>query len=146
MKVDMARLWRHEKVRFGAVGAVNTAVDFVVLFSLAIGLGVPTVLANIAATTAALIVSYTLNRRTVFRADGGARRIALFIAVTLVGLWVVQTSVIVLIEAGLHAVVSDTAWSVWILLAAKLIGTGVSLTWNYLWYSKVVFQDTQAKK
>lgn len=130
---------RSEKIRFGAVGVVNTAVDFAVLFLLAVGLGIPSMLANIGSTSVALSVSYLLNKKAVFRSTStnNVRQFALFVAVTLVGLWVVQGSVIVvalevLQSAGLHEATA--------LLVAKLVATCFSFIWNYLWYSRVVFR------
>ena len=61
---------RHEKVRFAAVGVVNTAVDFGVLLLLAIVVGWPVFLANIISTSAALATSYVLNKNAVFRSEG----------------------------------------------------------------------------
>lgn len=54
---------RHEKVRFAAVGAVNTGVDFGLLSLLALVIGWPILIANIVSTSSALVVSYILNKK-----------------------------------------------------------------------------------
>lgn len=130
-----------QKIRFGLVGVINTAVDFAVLNVLVGVFGLPLVPANIASTATAMVVSYSLNKKAVFRGSNGgnARQLVIFVVVTLVGLWLIQSVVIV----GAHALLASvTSWSSVITLnVAKVIGTVASLTWNYLWYSRVVFRQ-----
>ena len=58
MSISLQRgVLKYEKVRFAAVGAVNTAVDFGILFSLSLFLGFPVFIANIISTSCALAVS-----------------------------------------------------------------------------------------
>lgn len=140
IKAGSARAIRSQKVRFGLVGVVNTAVDFAVLNMLVLAFGVPIIAANIASTTVAMIVSFGLNKKAVFRGadSGNLRQIVLFFTVTLTGLWLVQTVVMVNIynmliaNEGLHVGVALTI--------AKIIGICFGLVWNYLWYSRVVFR------
>jgi putative flippase GtrA len=127
-----------EKLRFGIVGAVNTVIDFGVLFLLTAGEAAP-VAANIASTSLAFTFSFFANKHYTFKARGTAnlrREIILFILVTLTGLWVLQSIVIYLflLAAGSQQPGSFT------LFAAKALATVVSLTWNYLLYSRVVFK------
>ena len=71
-----------------------------------------------------------------------------FLAVTLFGLWVLQTVVIY----GLSNVVDALPGGVfsWLgplsalamTLTPKLLATGVSLVWNYFWYSRVIFTQS----
>ena len=69
------------------------------------------------------------------------RQIILFVIVTLFGLWVLQTIVISVAYPLLQSLeVTDEI----ALLIAKLIATVVSLIWNYLLYSRVVFKDEHA--
>lgn len=128
-----------EKIRFVAVGAVNTTIDFAILFILSSFAGVSVFLANAISTSTALAVSYLLNKKAVFKNNDttNMRQILLFVAITLVGLWVVQGIVIWLVSGMVQALLqlSDPVS----LLIAKLIATLFSLTWNYLWYSRVVF-------
>ena len=142
MPAWLHRLLRHEKVRFATVGAFNTAVDFIVFFSLANLLLVPSIAANVVSTTAALVVSYLLNKKAVFgNTDANnARQVALFVIVTLSGLWILQGTVITLLAPVLEPIVGKGGS----LLLAKLIATLFSLTWNYFWYSRVVFRKGRA--
>jgi putative flippase GtrA len=130
-----------QKIRFGLVGLVNTATDFAVLLSLVVVIGIPTTLANIISTSIALAVSYMLNKKAVFgNADGHNRRqIMLFIIVTLTGLWVIQTLVIVTTSNWLQVLIGNDHAAI-VLIIAKIIATVISLIWNYLWYSRVVFR------
>ncbi len=127
------------KIRFALVGAVNTAVDVVILFVLAVGFGVVPFLANVVSTSAALVTSYMLNKKAVFR-DADAKRakqFAAFVAVTLVGIWGIQGGVIWGVGAAARELFGAEGAAV--LLAAKAIATVFTLTWNYLWYSRVIF-------
>lgn len=135
----------NEKIRFVLVGAVNTAVDFGVLFLLVSGFGVVPLLANIASTTAALLTSFVLNKKTVFRSTDGnhVKQFALFLVVTLAGIWGLQGLVIFSVnELALQLFVAEGTG---VLLVAKIIATFFSLVWNYLWYSKVVFRKDASR-
>lgn len=136
---------RSEKIRFGLVGAFNTGVDFGVLFILARLMGVPTLVANVVSTTCALIVSYTLNKKAVFRNTDtrNHRQVLLFVVVTLAGLWGVQSAVIMASTAMLHGLITNSGL---LLLVTKGIATLFSLVWNYLWYSRVVFRKDSHEK
>ena len=133
---------KHEKIRFGLVGLVNTAVDFILLNLLADFLGLQVVVANIISTTLAMLLSFGLNKKAVFRSDGGtAKQFILFMTVTLGGLWLVQTTVLALV----HGVLVDHGLSEFIALnIGKLIGICFGLVWNYLWYSRVVFKESDS--
>lgn len=130
---DKARL-----ARFGIVGAANTVLDFGLLFILK-SFGLPVELANIASTTAAFVFSFLANKKYTFKTSGTnvGREMVLFVIVTLTGLWVLQTLVITLTLPWLTNIThqSDTA-----LLFAKLLATAVSMTWNYVLYTYIVFK------
>lgn len=132
---------KDEKARFIVVGGANTAIDFGLLFMLK-ALGLPVIPANVISTSAAFVFSFFANKKYTFRAHGTnlKREITLFIAVTLFGLWVLQTLVIqaVLPLLGGLQLSSELA-----LLIAKVSATLVSLTWNYVLYSRVVFKKDQ---
>ncbi len=130
-----------QKFRFGLVGLVNTATDFALLISLVTLIGLPSILANIISTSGALTVSYMLNKKAVFgNIDNHNRRqIVLFIVVTLTGLWLIQTLVMTGASNWLQVLVGNDHATL-ILIMAKIIATVISLIWNYLWYSRVVFR------
>lgn len=127
-----------QKIRFMLVGAANTAIDFGILFTLK-ALGLPAIPANIISTTTAFCFSFLASKNYTFKATGTnvKREIALFIVVTLFGLWVLQTIVIALMTSLLHGTNLPAAL---ILFIAKIIATCVSLIWNYVLYSRVVFK------
>ena len=71
----------------------------------------------------------------VFRAKGGdiRREVTLFIITTLFGLWVLQTIVITVVD--LVAPTSSIS-----LFVGKMLATIVTICWNYVMYSRVVFK------
>lgn len=142
LPVWLRRLLRYEKVRFVAVGALNTAVDISILFVLANLFLFPTILANVISTSTALVVSYLLNKKAVFgdTDTSSIKQVVLFVSITLVGLWVLQGAAITLLEPLLEPVLGKSG----ALLGAKLIATLFSLSWNYIWYSRVIFRKTKA--
>ena len=125
---------------FAAIGALNTALDFGILFALK-SFGLPAIAANTVSTSVAFIFSFVMNRKYTFKSSGQnvKRELVLFIAVTLFGLWVLQNIVIwLLTPVGLGFGWSDDT----AVLVAKLVATGVSLVWNYIMYDKVVFKKS----
>lgn len=127
-----------EKFRFALVGGFNTALDFGILFGLT-AFGVDKIVANYISTSVSFIFSFFANKTFTFKVkSGNARREFIsFILVTLFGLWVLQPLVITAVTQLLATTaLDDTA----ILLIAKLLATIVSLIWNYVLYSRVVFK------
>jgi putative flippase GtrA len=131
---------KSQKTRFIGVGGINTVLDFGILFLLK-SLGIPAVAANIVSTSAAFCFSFFANKKFTFKTTDTniKREIVLFSLVTLFGLWVLQTVVIKLVSAALSAYLPEYT----VLFIAKLAATIVSLTWNYLLYSRVVFKQKQ---
>lgn len=130
-----------QKLRFLAVGGFNTLLDFGLLFIFK-ALGLPVITANILSTTIAFCFSFFANKKYTFQTAGTdiRREIVLFIAVTLFGLWVLQTVVIALLTPviALYTPSEDVA-----LFISKLIATGVTMVWNYTLYSRLVFRHGQ---
>ena len=126
-------------LRFILVGIANTAIDFIVLFSLTT-FGLPLVVANFISTSVALTFSFFANRSFTFGSTGKKRSQAVrFLLVTLVGLWVLQPIVLVLAVPALEGMLSREAS----IVVAKLIATVVSMVWNYLLYDSLVFRKPQ---
>ena len=125
-------------LRFGIVGGANTALDFGLLFVFKF-IGIPVEIANIMSTGLAFIFSFFANKKYTFKTTNTnvIREMILFVIVTLTGLWGLQTIIITVAHNPLTLVIgnSDVA-----LLVAKLLATIASLTWNYLFYSKLVFK------
>ena len=131
---------KDEKARFIVVGGANTLIDFGILFTLK-SLGLPAIGANIVSTSTAFIFSFFANKKYTFQTTGTnlKREILLFIVVTLFGLWVLQTAVIALVSAMIgHSFSANVT-----LFIAKISATAVSLIWNYMLYSRVVFKKDQ---
>lgn len=130
-----------QKIRFIAIGGINTAIDFGALFLLR-SLGLPVLPANIISTSLAFCFSFFANKKYTFKTDKAniKRELVLFLVVTLFGLWVLQAIVIQLVTFALSGTQLPDGV---VLLIAKLLATVVSLTWNYTLYSRVVFKQNQ---
>lgn len=142
--------------KFGLVGILNTLIDFGIFNVLTSKkIGWKKIPANLASTTVAMIVSFSLNRGFVFHATSGNiyLQTAEFFAVTAFGLYVLQNIVIwFLLDVWEWPV--ELAWKIVQLVkldkymshdfvrknAAKAAATLVSLTWNYLMFSFIVFK------
>jgi putative flippase GtrA len=131
-----------EKIKYIIVGLANTAIDFGILFLL-VHFGVDKIIANYISTSIALIFSFFVNRSFTFKStsDNKKKQFLLFIVVTLFGLWVLQPIVITLVS---H-IISSLFSSALVLFIAKVIATGVSLVWNYIFYSRIVFKKAEEK-
>ena len=135
----MATQKSRKPLTFAAIGAANTALDFGLLLILKT-LGLPAVAANTASTTVAFVFSFIMNRKYTFKPSGQniKRELAMFIGVTLFGLWVLQNIVITLVTPFIKSLGFDENSA---LVLAKLLATVVSLVWNYIMYDKVVFKN-----
>lgn len=125
--------------RFATVGAISTAIDFGILLTLKT-LGLPAVTANVFSTATAFVFSFTANKKYTFKTTDTniVREIALYIILTLIGLWVFQSAII-------HTTLDPLTHILWDnkilgLVASKFLATGVSLVWNYFCYSRIVFK------
>lgn len=130
---------KSQLARFGSIGALNTAVDFALFALLTNAFGMHYVAANIVSTGSALVLSFFLNGKVTFKSRLSGRSAALFLTTTLIGLWVLQPVVITLSEPLLRPLLSSVQLQDFSLLAAKVIATGFSLTWNFLLYKYLVF-------
>ncbi len=131
-----------QKATFAAVGAINTIIDFGILFTLK-SLGLPVIPSNLISTTVAFCFSFFANKKYTFKTPSGnaKREFILFVVVTLFGLWVIQNAVI----AGLIYLLAGLALpDPLTLFIAKIFAIIASLIWNYMWYSRVVFKQKDA--
>ena len=127
-----------EKVKFIFVGGANTAIDFVILFGLTF-LGVDKLVANFFSTSVALVFSFFVNKSFTFKNEtkNAKKQFALFLVITLFGLWVIQPLVILGVTSLTESFITNSAVSLFI---AKLVATVASLIWNYIFYSRIVFK------
>lgn len=136
----MEHIKKHaEKIRFAIVGGANTALDFGLLLILTNLFGLPSIAANYISTSLSFVFSFFVNKSFTFKSKTGnvKKQFLLFIAVTIVGLWVIQPLIIWAIESLLKPLGWDANV---VLITAKLVATLASLTWNYLFYSRLVFK------
>ena len=127
-----------DKIRFLIVGGANTAIDFVILFTLVNFFSTPLLISQIISTSTALIFSFFVNKKFTFKdkSVNGKAQMIKFLVITLFGLWVIQTVII----AGIKfAFTKSGIDSNIILLIGKLLATCVTLVWNYVLYKKFVF-------
>jgi putative flippase GtrA len=142
--------------KFGLIGILNTVIDFIIfniLSSKRIGWG--KIAANIVSTSTAMIFSFVFNKSYVFGAQGGnvALQILEFFAVTMFGLYILQNLTIWFLTE-VWTLIPDVSFKIVKLLhlakifkqdfvaknSAKVIATLISLTWNFLLYSRLVFK------
>ena len=131
-----------DKLRFAIVGGVNTALDFSILFTLTMFIGIPKELANFISTSVSFLFSFFANKKYTFKSTSKnlKRQFLLFTIVTLFGLWVIQTIIITAITPVFTNLGVNKPAA---LLISKLIATAASLIWNYTLYSRVVFKKSK---
>ena len=151
MKNLQNKLKNSQKLKFVAIGGLNTALDFAILFGLN-ALGLPKILSNGVSTGVTFLISFILNKKITFKSEAKtkrelAREMLLFTIVTLFGLWAIQSVVILATEPLFLSFLKDfQIFEIGLLkeklalFAAKIIATLFSLTWNFILYKKVVFK------
>lgn len=132
--------FKNQKIKFATIGALNTALDFAILFSLK-ALGINVAFSNIVSTGVTFILSFILNKKITFNSTNKTKQESIkeflsFTIITLFGLWVIQTLVIYIITS----ILSNILISNITLFIAKIIATIFSLIWNFVLYKKVVFK------
>lgn len=139
VKHTVRKLEKKQSVRYGAVSSVSTSLDLG-LYALLTAFGLPGVIANFPATALGFCFSFFINRSYTFDGSGQSlkRQITLFTIITLFGLWVIQPGIIFLFE---YIYRDTTTW--FITIIAKIIAMPVTLLYNYLLYSRVVFKNTK---
>lgn len=129
---------KDNKLRFAAVGLINTSIDIVVYTTLVL-VGLNIFLANILSTSLGMIVGFLLHRSYTFATKGSARRqITPFLIVTICGLWIIQPAII----WGFHLLAPSSAPIA--VITAKLFAILAGMVWNYFWYSRVIFRNKES--
>jgi putative flippase GtrA len=146
--------------KFGAVGVINTLLDFLIYNTALHLFGLPhtatkLLISNIISTSSAMTFSFIANKTFVFKFREGnvLRQILLFFATTAFGLYVIQNGIIYTLT-NIWTMPLDLGYDILQLVglgdlisteffyanSAKVIATGFSFIWNYLLYKKVVFR------
>jgi putative flippase GtrA len=108
-------------LRFAAVGAVTTAVQYVVLWLGMAAFAVPAALASAAGYALGVVLSYFLNYLVTFRSRRSHVAAApRYLAVFGIG-WCINTGLMALL-------VHSWGWNVWL---AQVTATGLGLVWNF---------------
>jgi len=130
-------------LKFGSVGVLNTAVDYIVFNALVLGFGMSVGPANVVSYSFGIANSWFWNSRWTF-GDRKLRhpRLALptFVAVNLVGLALNTAAVLGLRAAGASLGVPDLLPEAVSLNVYKTIAIGASLLWNYVAIKRLVFR------
>lgn len=124
-----------EAAKFGAVGAVNTALDFAVLNLLVFGLGLPPLRSKVGSTVVAATSSYLMNRHWTFRhrvRQDVHREYTLFFLLNAVGLAIALLVLgVVRYGFGLEGPLA--------LNAANVVGLGLGTVFRFWSYRRFVW-------
>lgn len=161
MKKTINKLKSTQQVRFAGVGAINTLLDFIILNSILKTLTINpdqrsrVIIVNCVSATIVSIASFYLNRRYVFKTSHSVKsRYFRLLAVSLVGIFVIQSGLIavslplirpvvelihkIFTSAGVGDLLTQAFLTVNI---AKCIGVAGSMVWNFTMYKRYVFYD-----
>jgi putative flippase GtrA len=128
---------KSRSLRFAVVGSTNAVLDFGVLNVLVL-FGLPPVVANTISTGVSMTFGFFAHKKYTFKLNSRhrTREIVLFFAFTIFSAWVIQNLVMQGILWALPEIVPEFI----AINGSKIIATGVSLIWNYLAYSRIVFR------
>ncbi|MDP9435706.1 MAG: GtrA family protein [Actinomycetota bacterium] len=124
-----------EAAKFGAVGAVNTVLDFAVLNLLVFGVGLAPLRSKVLSTVVAATSSYLMNRHWTFRhrdRQDVRREYVLFFLLNAVGL-AIALVVLGVVRYGLD---QDSALA---LNAANVVGLGLGTVFRFWSYRRFVW-------
>lgn len=154
MKKHIKATAGNTKVKFAAVGVINTVIDFAILNLLAHSVGLPRIPSNIVSASVAMVFSFFANRSVVFDSKEAdhKRQMLMFVIVTVSSVYLLQNAVIyVLADLWTWPLHTAHDWlglldrEVFVTNSAKLVATGASLVWNFLFYDRLVFKSHEQK-
>ena len=117
-------------IKYGLVGAVNTAVDWSVFGLLYHFAGLPAYVSHALGFIAGSVCGYTLNSRFTFREGRGRTKAQ---GVQYVGI----DAVLFVTSSGLMKLMEDAGWNVWLV---KLGLTAAGMLIHYVLYKFLVFR------
>lgn len=132
-----------DKIKFVIIGGFNTVLDFAILFALSNFLQLDKLISNIISTSIAMVSSYLLNKKYTFENTSKSRtQFIKFLAVTIAGLWGLQTIVIQSFSFLFANIINNTNLTLFI---GKIIATVASMIWNFVLYKKFVFVNHKSE-
>lgn len=126
------------KIRFSLVSSISTAIDFTILLLVTGFFHLPLIGGNFISTSISFVFSFFASKKFAFKTpDHHIKHEALkFILVTLSGIWLLQPLLMWLLEPLIRGFgINGTS----VIIIAKLIASLATFTWNYLFYTRVVF-------
>jgi putative flippase GtrA len=162
MKETLKQAAKHRVSLFACIGIVNTIIDILLLNILRIATHTTTdqrtklIVLNLVSASSVAVFSFFMNKRFVFKATHTKHTmLAPFLLVTLSSIFILQSLVIAFSLdrfGSLARIFQDIASSFNIPILqhatinfyetniAKIIATLGSMTWNYVWYNRVIFR------
>ncbi|MEJ8847068.1 GtrA family protein [Variovorax rhizosphaerae] len=127
-------------MRFAAVGVLNTAVGYAVIFGCMYLLGLSAVVSNVLGFAVGLVISYVMNRRFTFRSVASAPREMLrFVLIFLLAYFCNLGVLLLLIKSvGMHEGIAQ--------VPAGIVYFGISFILNkYYVFARVAADPTRQK-
>lgn len=133
-------------VGFLLVGVINTGIDFLFFNFFIEVFGLPVIVSNVLSVSIAMAFSFTMNRRLVFKSKGPGIFIQTikFVAVTAVGIYVIQNVIlfVLLSDSPIALPELNDYFDINVRAnIAKIIATGATMVWNFVFYKFVVFKE-----
>jgi putative flippase GtrA len=117
---------------------ISTAIDFLILITLTSLFSLPLIGANFISTSTSFIFSFFASKKYAFKTpDHHIKHEAIkFVLVTLSGIWMLQPLLIWQLEPVIR---NFGVKGVSVIIIAKLIASLATFIWNYLFYTRIVF-------
>jgi len=149
------KIWEYKKIRFLCIGTFNSLLDLSILNTLVFGFRFPIWAANTISVSVGITLSYFLNHFIVFR---HAHRptpglFVQFFFLTGVSSVILQDAIVYLGKPVYQKLIQHVSLFSTVgvedkisLNLAKITAILAGMTWNYLFYSRVVFKQLSDKK
>ena len=142
----MGHILKKQFMRFMLVGSINTVTD-VTIYVLLLPIIASVFTVNLISTTAALVVSFMLNKNYAFRyKDIHKGQGILFVGITLAGTWILQPIVIRASDALLRGSILALGLGSYIVVITKLMAIATTVLWNYHLYKRFVFNNSMSHR
>ncbi len=147
-------IWSRKIFRFACIGVINTLFDITILNTLVFLFGLVPLLANLISASISITMSYFLNHHIVFREKHphSIDKFIKFFLITGISILALQSLTISLVTHILGAnktIIYRTVVGLGLtnlsvkfvnLNTAKIIAVIIGMSWNYLFYKKIVFK------